>query len=41
MDEIIRGWRKLHNEEVNILYSSRSIIKISKSRRMEWAVHKK
>jgi hypothetical protein len=31
------GWRKLHNEELRDLYSSPSIIKIIKSRRMTWA----
>jgi hypothetical protein len=33
------GWRKLHNEELRDLYSSPSIIKIMKSRRMKWAAH--
>jgi hypothetical protein len=31
--------RKLHNEELHDLYSSRSIIRIMKSRRIRWAVH--
>jgi hypothetical protein len=31
------GWRKLHNEEFHNLYSSPSIIRIIKSRRMRWA----
>jgi hypothetical protein len=30
------GWRKLHNEELHNVYSSPSIIKIFKSRRMSW-----
>jgi hypothetical protein len=30
------GWRKLHNEELHNLYSSPSIIRIIKSRRMRW-----
>jgi hypothetical protein len=38
-DEVIGGWRKLHNEELHKLYSSPSIIKIMESRRMGWAGH--
>jgi hypothetical protein len=33
------GWRKLHDEELHNLYSSPSIIRIIKSRRMRWAGH--
>jgi hypothetical protein len=33
------GWRKLHNEELRDLFSSPSIIRIIKSRRMKWAGH--
>jgi hypothetical protein len=36
-DGVTRGWRKLHNEELHNLYSSPSIIRIIKSRRMRWA----
>jgi hypothetical protein len=32
-------WRKLHNEELRDLYSSPSIIRIIKSRRLRWAGH--
>jgi hypothetical protein len=32
-------WRKLHNEELRDVYSSPSIIRIIKSRRMRWAGH--
>jgi hypothetical protein len=32
-------WRKLHNKELRVLYSSPNIIKIIKSRRMRWAGH--
>jgi hypothetical protein len=38
-DEVIGGWRKLHNEELQNLYCSPSIIRIIKSRRMRWAGH--
>jgi hypothetical protein len=38
-DEMLGGWRKLHTEELRALYSSPSIIRIIKSRRMRWAVH--
>jgi hypothetical protein len=32
-------WRKLHNEDLNDLYSSPSIIRIMKAKRMKWAGH--
>jgi hypothetical protein len=38
-DDVTRGWRKLHNEALHDLYSSQSIIRIIKSRRMTWAGH--
>jgi hypothetical protein len=38
-EEVIGGWRKLHNEELHNLYCSPSIIRIIKSRRMRWAGH--
>jgi hypothetical protein len=36
-DEVIGGWRKLHNEELHSLYSSPSKIRMVKSRRMRLA----
>jgi hypothetical protein len=38
-DEVTEDWGKLHNEELHNLYSSPSIIKMMKSRRMRWAGH--
>jgi hypothetical protein len=38
-DEVTGEWRKLHNEEHHDLYSSPSIIRIMKSRRVRWAGH--
>jgi hypothetical protein len=38
-DEVTGEWRKLHNKELLDLYSSPSIIRIFKSRRMRWAGH--
>jgi hypothetical protein len=35
------GCRKLHNEELHNLYSSPSIIRMMKSRRMKWAGHER
>jgi hypothetical protein len=32
-------WRKLHNDELHSLYSSRDIVRMIKSRRMRWAGH--
>jgi hypothetical protein len=38
-DEVTGDWRTLHNEELQNFYSSLSIIRMRKSRRMRWAGH--
>jgi hypothetical protein len=38
-DEVTGEWRRLHNEELYVLYSSSGIIRVIKSRRLRWAGH--
>jgi hypothetical protein len=38
-DEVTGGWRKLHNEELHNLYSSPSIIRMIKTRKIRWVRH--
>jgi hypothetical protein len=38
-DEVMGGWRKLHNGELCDLYSSPSIIRMNKSKRIKWEGH--
>ena len=38
-DEVAGEWRKLHNKELNDLYSLPNIVRVVKSRRMRWAGH--
>jgi hypothetical protein len=38
-DEVTGGWRKLHNEELHDLYSSPSIVRVIKARRMRCGAH--
>jgi hypothetical protein len=33
-DEVTRDWRRLHNKELNDLYSSPNIVRVIKLRRM-------
>jgi hypothetical protein len=38
-DETTGDWRRLHNEELNDLYSLPNIIRVMKWRKMRWAGH--
>jgi len=38
-DKVTADWRRLHNEEINVLYSSPNIVPVIKWRRMRWAGH--
>jgi hypothetical protein len=38
-DKVTREWRKLHNEELNDLYSSSNIVWVINWRRMGWVGH--
>ena len=38
-DEVKGEWRRLHSEELKVLYSSPNIVWVIKSRRMRWAGH--
>ena len=36
-DEVTWEWRRLHNEEINVLYSTPNIVRVIKSRRIRLA----
>ena len=38
-DEVTGEWRKLHNVELNDLYSSPNIVRVIKPKRLRWAGH--
>jgi hypothetical protein len=38
-DEVTGDWRKLHNKELNDLYSWPNNVRVIKSRRMRWVGH--
>jgi hypothetical protein len=38
-DEVVGGWRNLHNEELRNMYYSPNTIRIINSRRMRWVRH--
>jgi hypothetical protein len=38
-EEVVGGWRKLHNEELHNIYASPNIIRVIKSRKMRWEGH--
>jgi hypothetical protein len=38
-EEVVGGWRRLHNEELHHLYASPNIIMVIKLRKMRWVGH--
>jgi hypothetical protein len=38
-EEVVGDWRRLHNEELHNLYTSRNVIRVIKSRLLKWAEH--
>jgi hypothetical protein len=38
-EEVVGGWRRLHNEQLHNLYASQNIIRVIISSRMGWEGH--
>jgi hypothetical protein len=38
-DEVLGGWRRLHNEEFHNLYTLQNVVRVIRSRRMRQAGH--
>jgi hypothetical protein len=38
-EEVVGGWRRLHNEVLHSLYVTPNIIRVMESRRMSWTGH--
>ena len=38
-DEVTGDWWRLHNVEINVLYSSPNIVRVIKWKRMRWVGH--
>jgi hypothetical protein len=38
-DKVTVGWRRLHNEELHVLYCSPCVIRMIKSSRIRWEGH--
>jgi hypothetical protein len=39
MEEVVGGWRRMHNDELFNLYASPYIIQVIKSRKIRWVGH--
>jgi hypothetical protein len=38
-EEVVGGWRRMHNEEIPNLCTSSNIIRVIKSRKIKWTAH--
>jgi hypothetical protein len=39
MEEVVGGWRRLHNKEIHYLCTSPNIIRVKQSRWVKWVEH--